>query len=110
MVHHNFCGKYTGKYHETTVSASGIASSKGKATLEIKEVGNGAYLVTVVENGKTTVNNLAYLEGCVLRAQAESGEGITSTYVAGKYLVHQLSNKSPTVWKVQNFKLKRCKH
>ncbi len=105
-----FCKKYSGKYNGTTVSASGITSFKGKATLEIKEVGKGAYLITIVENDGTTINNLAYLEGNVLRAQAQTGEGITSTYFENKHLIHQSSEKSPTVWKVKNFKFKRCKH
>jgi hypothetical protein len=110
MGHHDFCGKYSGKFNQTTVSAIGINSTKGKATLEIKEVGKGAYLLTTVIDGKTTVNELAYLEGDVLRAQAQSGEGIVSVYFSGKKLYLQLSNKSPTVWTVTNYKFKRCKH
>ncbi len=110
MGHHNLCGKYSGKYNKTVVTASGIVSTKGKATLEITEVGKGAYLIAEKSDDGTAFNNLAYLEGDVLRAQAQSGEGITSTYISGKHLIHQLSNKSPTVWTVKNFKLKRCKH
>jgi hypothetical protein len=110
MGHHGFCGKYSGKYNSTTVSSAGINSSKGKATLEIKEVGKGAYLVTTVVDKTTTYNELAYLENNVLRAQAQSGEGIISVYFSGKCLNLQFSNKSPSVWTVVNYKFSRCKH
>ncbi len=105
-----FCGEYSGKYNQTTVEGGKITSVKGTATLTISEVGKGAYLITSVDDGKLTFNDLAYLEGDVLRAQAQSGQGVTSTYFDGKHLIHQLSNKSPTVWKVKNYKLKKCKH
>ena len=110
MGHHKFAGEYSGKYNRTTVQGGKITSTKGKATLTITEVGKGAYLITTVDDGKTTFNDLAYLEDGVLRAQAESGEGVTSTYFDGKHLIHQLSNKSPTTWTVKNYKLKSCKH
>ncbi len=106
----NFCGEFHGKYNKTTVEGSSIVSTKGVATLSIQEVGKGAYLITVTDNGFTTFNDLAFLEGDVLRAQAQSGEGITSTYFEDNCLIHQLSNKSPTVWTVKNYKFKRCKH
>lgn len=104
-----FCGEYSGKYNQTIVEGGKIVSIKGKATLTIAEVGKGAYLITSVDDGKVTFNELAYLEGNVLRAESQSGQGITSTYFNGKDLIHQLSNKSPTTWKVKNYKLKKCK-
>ena len=104
-----FCGKYSGKFDKTTVEGGKVTSTKGKSTLTIAEVGKGAYLITESSDG-TTFNNLAYLEGDVLRAQAQSGEGITSTYFDGHHLIHQFSNKSPTVWMVINFKYNKCKH
>jgi hypothetical protein len=110
MGHHKFAGEYSGKFNQTVVQGGKITSSKGKATVTITEVGKGAYLITTVENGSTTFNDLAYLEGDVLRAQAQSGEGVTSTYFSGKHLIHQVSNKSPTTWTVKNYKLKYCKH
>jgi len=102
--------KYTGKYNSTTVEGGKINSSKGTATIKISEVGPGAYLETIVVDGKTTVNTLAFEKDCVLVAQAQSGEGVTNTYFDGKYLIHQLSNKTPTVWLVKNYKFKRNKH
>ena len=102
-----FCGKYSGSYNKTVVEGGQITSSKGKATITIAEVGKGAYLVTIVDDEKTTLHELAYLEDDVLRAQAQSGEGVSSTYFEGHHLVHQLSNKSPTVWTVKDYKLKK---
>jgi len=105
-----FIGTYQGKYTETNVKGGDIQNIKGKATLTIAEVGPGAYLVTVVEEGNATFNTLAYLqEGHILIAQAQTGEGITSTYYEGDHLIHQWSNKSPTVWTVKNYKFYRCK-
>jgi len=105
-----FCGEYYGKYNKTTVENGKITSTKGNASLTIAEVGKGAYLITSVEDGTNTFNDLAYLEDGVLRAQAQSGQGITSTYFEDNCLVYQLSNKSPTVWTVKNYRLKKCKH
>ncbi len=105
-----FCGEFFGKFTETTVEGSTIASTKGVASLTISEVGKGAFLITVIDNGTTTFNTLAYREGDVLRAQAQSSEGITSTYYEGDCLIHQVSNKSSTVWSVKNYKFKKCKH
>ncbi len=104
-----FCGTYKGKFWETTVQSGNITNTEGCATITISKVGKGAYLITIIDNGNTTFNELAYLEGDVLRAQAQSGEGITSTYFEDDCLVHQLSNKSSTEWKVKNYKFKKCK-
>ncbi len=103
-----FTGEYYGKYTQTTVENGQVQSSEGKATLKIAEVGPGAFLVTSVDDGKTTFNDLAYLEGHVLRAVAQSGSGVTSTYFEDNRLIHQVSNKSPTVWKVKNYRFKKC--
>ena len=104
-------GEYYGKFTQTTVEAGVIQSIYGKATMKIEEVGEGAYLETIIDDGKTTFNNLSYLEGNVLRAIAQSGEGVTSSYFEHDRLIHQLSNKSPTVWKVKNYRFKKydCK-
>ncbi len=111
MGHHTFAGEYSGKFNQTVVEGGKITLSKGKATLSITEVGKGAYLITIIESDKTTtIKNLAFLEGDILRAQAQTGEGITSTYFENKDLIHQSSEKSPTTWKVKNYKLKYCKH
>ena len=110
MGHHKFIGEYTGKYNKTTVEGGKIQSSEGRATLKISEVGPGAYLETLVEDGKTTINTLAFENDGVLVAQAQSGVGVTNTYFEGKCLIHQISNKSPTVWLVNNYKFKRNKH
>lgn len=110
MGHHKFIGEYTGKYNKTTVEGGKIQSSEGRATLKISEVGPGAYLETIVADGKTTFNVLSFENNGVLVAQANSGEGVTNTYFDGKCLIHQLSNKSPTVWLVKNYKFKRNKH
>lgn len=110
MVCNNFEGKYAGKYNSTEVKGGKITSTKGKATLTIAEVGKGAFLITTVVDDSTTYNELAFLEGNVLRAESETGQGILSTYFKGKHLICQLSNKSPTVWAVVNYKLKKCKH
>ena len=104
-----FCGNFKGKYWKTTVEGGKITNTEGCATLSISKVGKGAYLITVVDDGSNTFNDLAYLEGDVLRAQAQSGEGVTSTYFEDGCLIHQLSNKSPTVWTVKNYKFKPCK-
>lgn len=110
MGHNKFIGEYTGKYNKTTVEGGKILSTEGKATIKISEVGKGAYLQTVLEDGKTTFNTLAFEKDGVLVAQAQSGEGVTNTYFDGKCLIHQVSNKTPTVWLVKNYKFKRNKH
>ena len=101
-------GEYYGKYTQTTVEGGKIQSLVGKATLKIAEVGEGAFLITVVDDEKNTSNDLSYLEGRVLRGIAQSGEGVVSTYFDDYHLIHQLSNKSPTVWKVKNYRFKKC--
>jgi hypothetical protein len=101
-------GEYYGKYTQTTVEGGVVQSTGGKATLKIAEVGEGAFLITVVDDGKTTFNDLSYLEGHILRGIAQSGEGVVSTYFEDDRLIHQLSNKSPTVWKVKNYRFKKC--
>jgi hypothetical protein len=110
MGNSKFEGKYAGKYNKTEVQGGKITSTKGKATLTIAEVGKGAYLITTVDDGTTTYNELAFLEDDVLRAETQSGQGIVSTYFKGKHLISQLSNKSPTVWTVINYKFNKCKH
>ena len=103
-----FVGEYYGNYKQTTVEGGKVQSTEGRATLTIAEVGDGAFLITVVENGKDTFNDLSYLEGHILRGIAQSGEGVVSTYFDNHRLIHQLSNKSPTVWKVKNYRFKKC--
>ena len=110
MGPNKFIGSYYGKFTETNVNNGVITSVKGSAELTIAEVGKGAYLVTVVEGGVTTYNTLAYLQqDHILIAQAQTGEGITSTYFEGNCLIHQWSNKSTSVWTVKNYKFSKCK-
>ena len=112
-----FVGSFEGKYTRTGVDGNGIGNTAGRALITIKLAGPSVYLVTVVEDDKTTYNNLAYLEKIpgtedVLRSEAQSGQGVTSTYFNDKKLVHQVSNigsKSPTTWSASNFVCRRVK-
>ena len=101
-------GEYYGKFTQTTVEAGVVQSTGGKATIKIDEVGEGAFLITVIDDGKITLNYLSYLEGHILRGIDQSGDGVTSTYFEHDRLIHQVSNKSPTVWKVKNYRFKKC--
>ena len=105
-----FCGKYCGKYNKTIVNSSGTTTKKGTAVITISEVGKGAYLINIVnDGGAETCNNLAYLEDNILRSESGFGNGITSTYFEHGKLVHQLSSKknSPDVWTTINYSLKK---
>ena len=110
MSPNKFIGSYSGKYTETNVKNTEIDNSKGIATLTISEIAKGAYLITVIEDGTNKYNTLAYLQqDNILIAQAQTGEGITSTYFEGNCLIHQWSNKSTSVWTVKNYKFSKCK-
>ena len=98
---------FVGGYTKTTVIGTEIKSTKGKATISIKLVGPGAYLITTVNDDKNTINNLAYLEEGSLYSAAQSGNGLVSTYLKDRKLYHQVSDKSDKVWTVTNYLCKR---
>jgi hypothetical protein len=114
MDRNKFIGEYIGKYNKTTVEGGKVKSYKGRATIKISEVGEGAFLQTTIDNGKTTFNTLAFIRDwgnkSILVSQAESGEGLVNTYTDENLLISQVTNKSPTVWTVKNYKLKKIKH
>ena len=112
-----FSGKFKGCVKETIVNDKGVYETEYKAVLTIKNVNcshKTAYLITVVDSDGE-FNNLAYaeeLEKTVLRSITENGNGITSTYFDGKYLIHEVSSVVPDTknksWKVKYYKLKQC--
>ena len=115
-----FCGKYSGKYKKTVATSdvspfttpTKVTSSTGTAVLTISEVGCGAYLITIINDGESSkpINELAYLEDNILRSSSSSGKGITSTYFDDDKLIHQVSGrKTSTEWDVVNYSLKKCK-
>ncbi len=105
-----FVGKYFGKYYETKISGENTESKKGLAVCTIKEVGRGAYLISILEDETTTINNLAYLENTVLRSVSQNGSGITSTYFVDEELIHQISLKIKGAQLVKVFKFEVYKH
>jgi hypothetical protein len=107
MGKNNFIGKFSGKYTKTLIEGDKIKNTKGKAIVTISKVGEDSYLISILEDGKSTINNLAFLKDDVLVSQAESGEGVTNTYFDGKHLIHQLSNKSSSTWIVKKYKFSR---
>ena len=107
MGKHNFIGKFCGKYTNTLIVGDKVKNTNGKATVTISKVGKDSYLISILEDGKSTFNNLAFLKDDVLVSQAQSGEGVTNTYFDGKHLIHQLSNKSPSTWIVKKYKFSR---
>ena len=106
----SFCGNFSGKYNTTTIVNGTINSYKGLATLTIKEVDNGAFLIVVTLDNITTYTSLGYLENNnILRAEDESGDGINSTYFQNDILIHQFSTRPyANTLIVGNFKFKRC--
>lgn len=112
-----FCGKFKGCVRETIVNEKGVYETEYKAELTVKNVNcssKTAYLITVVDADCKT-DNLAYMEKInkpVLRSISENGNGITSTYFDGKYLIHEVSSIVPDckhkTWKVKYYKLKKC--
>jgi hypothetical protein len=112
-----FCGKFKGCVRETIIDKNGVSEKEYKANLTIKNVNcsnKTAYLITIVDN-TGEYNNLAYMEDNekpILRAIDETGNGITSTYFDGKYLIHELSSVNPDTknksWKVKYYKLRSC--
>ena len=104
----NFVGKFYGKYHETKVSCENkVESKKGLAVCTIKEVGYGAYLISVLEDETHLVNNLAYLEKDILRSESQNGSGVTSTYFeCDGELLHKVSIKTREGLDVKVFKFK----
>ncbi len=112
-----FSGKFKGCVRETLVNDKGVSESEYKAVLTIKNVNcsnRTAYLITIVDSdGEFT--NLAYMEDLekpVLRSINSDGNGVTSTYFNGKYLVHEVSSVVPgckrKTFKVKYYKLKQC--
>ena len=112
-----FSGKFKGCVRETIVNDKGVSETEYKAVLTVKNVNcsnKTAYLIVIVDSdGEST--NLAYLEDLekpVLRSISDSGNGITSTYYEGKYLIHEVStivpNSKHKTWKVKYYKLKQC--
>ena len=112
-----FSGKFKGCVRETSVNKNGVSETEYKAVLTIKNVNcsnKTAYLIVVVDaDGEST--NLAYkedLEKPVLRSINEFGNGITSTYFDGKYLIHEVSSVDSDckhkTWKVKYYKLRQC--
>ncbi len=115
-----FYGKFKGCVRETLVNDKGVSETEYKAVLNVKSVNcsnRTAYLITVVDSEGES-NNLAYLENVsekpVLRSINEDGNGVTSTYFDGKYLIHEVSSVVPDCkgkaksWKVKYYKLKQC--
>lgn len=112
-----FCGKFKGCVRETIVNDKGVSETEYKAVLTVKNVNcsnKTAYLITVVD-ADGEANNLAYMENFekpVLRSITENGNGVTSTYFDGKYLIHEVSSIVPDckhkTWKVKYYKLKKC--
>jgi hypothetical protein len=110
-----FCGKFKGHVRETLVNNKGVSETEYKAVVTVKSVNRSnktAYLITVVD-ADGEFNNLAYLEDFekpVLRSITENGNGVTSTYFDGKYLIHEVSFVVPEnkTWKVKYYKLKKC--
>ena len=112
-----FSGKFKGCVRETIVSSKGVSECEYKGELKIKNVNcsqKTAYLI-YVKDQTGEYQNLAYLENFekpVLRSPVENGNGLTSTYFEGKYLIHQISfvteNKGQREWVVKYFKLKQC--
>lgn len=111
------CGKFKGCVRETIVNDKGVSETEYKAVLTVKNVNcsnKTAYLITVVDSDGE-FNNLAYMENLhkpVLRSINENGNGVTSTYFEGKYLIHEVSSVVPDckhkTWKVKYYKLKQC--
>jgi hypothetical protein len=114
-----FCGKFKGCVRETVVTSKGVSESESKAVINVKNINcsnKTAYLITVVDSDGE-FNNLAYREDLdkpVLRSITQNGNGVTSTYYEGKYLIHQVSivrlnSKGETEqWKVKYYKVKQC--
>ena len=112
-----FCGKFKGCVRETTISNNGVSESEYKAVIKIKSVNcsnKTAYLINVIDSEGET-NNLAFKEESekpILRSINEYGNGITSTYFQGKYLIHEVSSVIPDcknkIWKVKYYKLRSC--
>lgn len=112
-----FCGKFKGCVRETLVNDKGVSETEYKAVMRIKSVNcssKTAFLITILDSEGET-NNLAYLEDAnkqVLRSIAESGNGVTSTYFSGKYLIHEVSTVVPDTknksWKVKYYKFRSC--
>ena len=112
-----FSGKFKGCVRETTVNHKGVSEIEYKAVLRITSVNcsnKTAYLITIVDS-EGEYNNLAYVENNekpILRSINELGNGITSTYFDGKYLIHEVSyvttNNKKKCWKVKYYKLKKC--
>lgn len=112
-----FSGKFKGCVRETLVNEKGVSETEYKAVMTIKNVNcsqKTAYLINVVDTeGEFT--NLAYMEDFekpVLRSINADGNGITSTYFEGKYLIHEVSSvvpncKRPT-YKIKYYKLRQC--
>lgn len=113
-----FSGKFKGCVRETVVNSKGVAECEFKAELKIRSVNcsnKTAYLILIRENG-TDTEELAYMEDFekpVLRSINETGNGITSTYFEGKYLIHQISSvkfdcKGNREWIVKYYKMREC--
>jgi hypothetical protein len=100
-------GKYSGKYVKTVIEGEKVKETKGGAKVRISKVGKNSYLISIEEDGGVRINNLAFEKDGVLVSEAESGSGVTNTYLDGKHLIHQLSNKSPSSWIVKKYKLRR---
>jgi hypothetical protein len=104
----NFVGKFYGKYHETKVLCENdVETKKGFAVCTIKEVGHDAYLISVLEDETHVVNNLAYLEKDILKAESQNGSGVSSTYFeCDGELVHKVSIKTREGLIVKIFKFR----
>ena len=114
MSSNKFVGEYFGKYTKTVIEGGKIKNYKGRATIKITEVGENAFLKTTIDDGKTTFNALAFNRDwgnkSILVAETESGDGLVNTYTDENFLISQVTSKSPTVWTVKNYKLKKYKH
>ena len=118
IIYMKFCGKFKGCVRETLVNDKGVSETEYKAVMRIKSINcsnKTSFLINILDSEGET-KNLAYLENAnkqpVLRSISEFGNGITSTYFDGKYLIHEVStvksgdkNKS---WKVKYYKFKQC--
>lgn len=112
-----FSGKFKGCVKETTVNSKGVSEIEYKAVMKIKSVNCSnkiAYLISIIDS-EGEFNNLAYLEDGekpILRSIAETGNGITSTYFDGKYLIHEVSSVKPDcknkTWQVKYYKMVKC--
>jgi hypothetical protein len=113
-----FCGKFKGCCRETIVSSKGVLEIEYPSEIKIKNVNcsqKTAYLIEVKEQ-TGEYKNLAFMEkdeNPILRSITQDGNGITSTYYEGKYLIHQVSFvkescKNEKQWFVKYYKMKQC--